>query len=199
MKFGIRNLTLPLAAAGALLVASCATAPPALHDSDLDRLANRINTADVAQLVNGSAPVFLLDSEVYHRTSDIEYLWQKLVAAGFKVKPPFTQADAGNSASAPGSSVAAVAFSAPVPVSANSYSSFGDGFQPKGFFERYVPANSYLVDVATTLGTFRLIVAAGHPSFIGPDRYSNKTVTPSSQESPVIVGMTGPIDTGGAK
>ncbi len=127
----------------AVFVLSCSTAPPVLQTSDLGRLADLIDAGDAAQLAEDSAPVFLLDSEVYHRKAEVSYLWQQLAADRMKTAPT---TDAGS------------AFSTPYPVTTETYRQFGDNFQTKAFLQRYVPKNAYLVQVKTTLGIFKLVL-----------------------------------------
>lgn len=128
------------AAAALLVVASCATVPPAQREKRVERLIAELNTADESRLMELSARPFLLDGEIILLEDNLRTLWANLRAVGFT----FAEAEI-------------VSIS---PLDGTSYRRFGDTMDVRAFFQKYASSDGALVQLRTGHGDF-LIITGG--------------------------------------
>jgi hypothetical protein len=125
----------PLLFFGALF-ASCASL--AVQDLGNARLvADLINAGKAEELAAMTASPFLLDQEVVPLPADAAAFWKGICAAGFKVNALETAAGRA--------------------LSADSYKEFGDTYEARLFFQKYVDKDSRLLELESADGR-RVIV-----------------------------------------
>lgn len=143
-------LLLGAALAALLFLSGCASLPTSQRESRVEALLEVLAAGEVDEAVELTSVPFLLDSEILTTEQDAKLLWSNLkeVSALF---------------------VAAEIISIR-PAWEEDYTLFNDSAEMRVFFERALPENPSLVEIATPHGRFFLLLSGrrfGTPRFVG--------------------------------
>jgi hypothetical protein len=131
---------LPVAMACAALIAlsSCASLQHSWDQSNVENVANLINTGQAAKLAAMSSSPFLIDGEVVPLKADVSGFWDGIIKAGYKVGGP--------------------QLGAASPAAADSYKQFADTMEVRAFFKNYVKKDTRILELKTSSGKTVLLI-----------------------------------------
>ena len=116
-----------------LVLGACATRPYVQKEGSVLKLVEAINNGEAAARELAEAP-FIFDGEIILMQNHLTILWTNLHRAGFRM------------------SEASIVRSEPV--TENSWREFGDSFDVKTFFEKYLDRDTSLVEIKARSGSY---------------------------------------------